>query len=275
MTTMDISVLVNSNRPWEEVVRIVRALDEAGVHAVYVPDHFMPNTEDDSIVDGPRLEAWTMLTALSQLTSSCRLGALVLGGTYRHPAIVANMVASLDTVSGGRAIAGLGAGWQVNEHAAYGIDLMTPAELSDRFEESVAVVASMLRNDRTTFAGRYFQLADAPNNPRPVQERVPVLVGGGGERRTIPMAARYADVWHVWGKPDGYAAKSRKLDQACEAIGRDPAEVRRATGFDYPVGTDIAAALEPYHEVCDEFLVFDWWDRPMQSTLDDLAAALG
>src|SRR3954454_14080684 len=108
---MHVSVLVNSNRPWDEVVRVAQTLDEAGAHAVYVPDHFMPNTEDGSIVDGPRLEAWTMLTALSQLTSSCRLGALVLGGTYRHPAIVANMVASLDTVSGGRAIAGLGAGW--------------------------------------------------------------------------------------------------------------------------------------------------------------------
>ena len=95
MTSMDVSILINSNRPWDEVVRIAQAVDDAGAHAVYVPDHFMPNTEDDSIVDGPRLEAWTMLTALSQLTSSCRLGALVLGGTYRHPAIVANMVASL------------------------------------------------------------------------------------------------------------------------------------------------------------------------------------
>src|SRR4051812_31963221 len=111
---MDVSVLVSSGRPWEEYLRIARAADEAGASAVYAPDHFMPNTEDDSIVDGDRLEAWTVLSALSQQTTSCRLGGLVLGGTYRHPAVVANMVASLDTVSGGRAIAGLGAGWQVN-----------------------------------------------------------------------------------------------------------------------------------------------------------------
>lgn len=272
---MDVSVLIGSSRPWSEVVRIAQTLDEAGVHAVYVPDHFMPNTQDDAVVDGPRLEAWTILSALSQLTSSCRLGTLVLGGTYRHPAIVANMVASLDTVSGGRAIAGLGAGWQVNEHAAYGIDLMSPRDRSDRFEESVHVVASLLREPRTTFEGRFFQLHDAPNNPKPVQEQLPILVGGGGERRTIPMAARYADVWHIWGIPESYARKSALLDQACTAIGRDPAEIRRATGFDYPVGTDIAAALEPYREVCDEFVVFDWFDRPLQSTIDDLTAALG
>src|SRR3954454_8565940 len=244
---MHVSVLVNSNRPWDEVVRVAQTLDEAGVHAVYVPDHFMPNTEDDSIVDGPRLEAWTMLSALSQVTSSCRLGALVLGGTYRHPAVVANMVASLDTVSGGRAIAGLGAGWQVNEHTAYGLDLMSPADRSDRFEESVAVVRSLLREDRTTFEGRFFRLHDAPNNPRPLQEELPILVAGGGERRTIPMAAKYADVWHIWGTPEGYARKSARLDEACATIGRDPAEIRRATGFDYAVGTDIAAAIQPYH----------------------------
>jgi alkanesulfonate monooxygenase SsuD/methylene tetrahydromethanopterin reductase-like flavin-dependent oxidoreductase (luciferase family) len=147
--------------------------------------------------------------------------------------------------------------------------------LSDRFEESVAVVAALLRERRTTFDGHHFRLVDAPNQPAPVQERVPVLVGGGGEKRTLPTAAKYADVWHVWGTPESYAAKSAKLDAACAAIHRDPAEVRRATGYPFDAGTDVAARLEPYREVCDEFVVFDWWDRPLQSTLDDLTAALG
>jgi len=271
---VDISVILDNGRPWAEVRELAQAADELGAYAIYLCDHFMGHTDDDAVSDEPMLECLTLLGALGPLTSRARLGPMVLGGTYRHPAVVANQLTALDHVSGGRAIAGLGAGWQVNEHAAYGIDLMTPHDLSDRFEESVAVISSMLREERTTFGGRYFQLDDAPNRPRPVQERLPILVGGGGERRTIPTAARYADVHHIWGSAEGYAAKSARLDEACAAIGRDPAEIRRATGFPYPVGTDYREALEPYRAVCDEFVVFDWSDRPLQSTIDDLTAAL-
>jgi F420-dependent oxidoreductase-like protein len=266
---MDVSVLVSSGRPWAEVVRIAQAADEAGAYAVYVPDHFMPDTRDGEPVDGPRLEAWTLLSALSQLTSRVRLGALVLGGTYRHPAVVANMVASLDTVSDGRAIAGLGAGWQVNEHAAYGIDLLSTRDRSDRFEESVHVVASLLREPRTTFEGRFFTLRDAPNQPAPLQERLPVLVAGGGERRTLRTVARYADAWHTWATPEGFAAKSAVLDQRCAEVDRDPAEVRRATGFFVDDLADGAAVVAPYREVCDEFVFGD-----VGHPADDLAAAV-
>jgi alkanesulfonate monooxygenase SsuD/methylene tetrahydromethanopterin reductase-like flavin-dependent oxidoreductase (luciferase family) len=271
---VDISLILDNGRPWPEVLELAQAADELGAYAVYLCDHFMGHTEDDSVTDEGMLECLTLLGALGPVTRRARLGPMVLGATYRHPAVVANALTALDHVSGGRAIAGLGAGWQVNEHRAYGIDLMDPHDRSDRFEETVAVVSALLREDRAGFHGRFFELHDAPNNPRPLQARIPVLVGGGGPRRTIPLAARYADVWHVWGTPESYAAKSALLDDACAAIGRDPAEIRRATGFPYPVGTEIAAALEPYPAVCDEFLVFDWSDRPLRSTLDDLAAAL-
>jgi alkanesulfonate monooxygenase SsuD/methylene tetrahydromethanopterin reductase-like flavin-dependent oxidoreductase (luciferase family) len=272
---VDISLIIDNGRSWAKIRELAQVADELGAYAIYLCDHFMGHTDDDTVNDEGMLECLTLLGALGPLTSMSRLGPLVLGSTYRHPAVVANQLTALDHVSGGRAIAGLGAGWQVNEHTAYGLDLMTPSELSDRFEESVAVIRSLLREDRTEFSGRFFQLHDAPNNPRPVQDRLPILVGGGGEKRTIPMAAKYADVWHIWGTPESYARRSALLDQACAGIGRDPAEIRRATGHDYPVGTDIAASLEPYREVCDEFVVFDWFDRPMQSTIDDLTAALG
>jgi F420-dependent oxidoreductase-like protein len=272
---VDISVILDNGRPWPEIRDLARAAEELGVHAVYVCDHFMEDRADGGTDDSPFLECGTLLAGLATSTERVRLGALVMGSTYRHPAVVANMVTTLDHLSGGRAIAGLGAGWQVNEHQAYGIDLLSPGDRSDRFEESVAVVASLLREERTTFEGRFFRLTDAPNKPAPLQDRLPVLVAGGGERRTLPTAARYADVWHVWGKPDGFAAKSAKLDEACAAIGRDPAEIRRATGFPYPVGADLAEAVEPYREICDEFVVFDWTDRPTESTLADLRAALG
>jgi len=272
---VDISLILDNGRPWAEVRELAQTAEGLGAHAIYLCDHFMEHVDDDSITDGPMLECGTLLGALAPLTSRVKLGAMVMGSTYRHPAVVANMVTALDHVSDGRAIAGLGAGWQVSEHTAYGIDLMSPRDRSDRFEESVAVVAALLRNDRSTFAGRYFSLHDAPNQPAPVQERLPVLVGGGGEKRTLPTAATYADTWHVWGTPESFAAKSAKLDEACAAVGRDPREIRRATGFPYPVGTDLHEALEPYRAVCDEFLVFDWHDRPVQATIDDLTAALG
>jgi alkanesulfonate monooxygenase SsuD/methylene tetrahydromethanopterin reductase-like flavin-dependent oxidoreductase (luciferase family) len=272
---VDISLIVDNGRPWLEVRELAQAADQLGAYAVYLCDHFMEHTDDDAVSDGGMLECTTLLAALGPLTSRVRLGALVMGSTYRHPAVVANVVTALDHVSGGRAIAGLGAGWQVNEHTAYGIDLLSPGDRSDRFEESVAVVAALLRQPRSTFEGRVFQLQDAPNQPAPLQERLPLLVAGGGEKRTLPTAARYADIWHTWGTPESFASKSAALDEACAAIGRAPGEIRRATGFPYPVGTNIAEAIEPYRAVCDEFVVFDWTDRPMQSTLDDLTAAMG
>jgi alkanesulfonate monooxygenase SsuD/methylene tetrahydromethanopterin reductase-like flavin-dependent oxidoreductase (luciferase family) len=271
---MDISLIVDNGRSWPDIRALAEVADQLGAYAVYLCDHFMGHTDDDTVSDEGMLESTTLLGALGPLTSRVRLGALVLGSTYRHPAIVANHVAALDHVSGGRAIAGIGAGWQVNEHAAYGIDLLSPADRSDRFEESVAVISALLRQPRSTFEGKVFRLVDAPNQPGPLQERLPLLVAGGGEKRTLPTAARYADVWHVWGTPESFAARSAKLDAACAAIGRDPSEIRRATGFDYPAGTDIAEAIEPYRAVCDEFVVFDWSDRPLQSTIDDLTSAL-
>jgi alkanesulfonate monooxygenase SsuD/methylene tetrahydromethanopterin reductase-like flavin-dependent oxidoreductase (luciferase family) len=268
-------VILDNGRPWSELRELAQAADGLGAYAIYVCDHFMGDTPDGTASDDGVLESTTVLGALAALTTRARLGPLVLGGTYRHPAVVANQVTALDHVSGGRAVAGLGAGWQVNEHAAYGIDLPGPGDLSDRFEESVAVVSSMLRQERTDFQGTYFSLHDATDDPRPLQERLPVLVGGGGERRTLPTAARYADVHHAWGSAEEFAAKSAKLDGACAAIGRDPTTIRRATGLPHPVGADYRRALEPYREVCDEFVVFDWGDRPLRSTVEDLTAALG
>ena len=175
---MDISVILDNGRPWAEVRELAQVADGLGAHAIYVCDHFMGHTDDDTVSAEGMLESMTVLAALATLTSSSRLGPLVLGGTYRHPAVVANQLTALDHVSDGRAIAGLGAGWQVNEHTAYGIDLMNPHDLSDRFEESVAVISALLREDRSDFSGRHFQLRGAPNNPKPVQARLPILVGG-------------------------------------------------------------------------------------------------
>jgi alkanesulfonate monooxygenase SsuD/methylene tetrahydromethanopterin reductase-like flavin-dependent oxidoreductase (luciferase family) len=271
---MDVSIVLDARRPWAEILGLAQAADGSEAYAVYVCDHFMAHTDDPKVSGQGVLESMTVLAALAPLTSRVRLGPLVLGAAYRHPAVVANQLTGLDHVSGGRVVAGLGAGWQPNEHLAYGIDLLPPGARSDRFEEYVAVVSSLLHQPRTSFSGDYFTLQDATNVPGPLQSRLPVLIGGDGEKRTIPTAAHFADAWHCWGTPQDFRAKSEKLAAACVAIDRDPAEVRRVTGYAYGPRVDLAAELEPYRLVCDEFVVVDWASRPLQATIDDLKRAL-
>jgi alkanesulfonate monooxygenase SsuD/methylene tetrahydromethanopterin reductase-like flavin-dependent oxidoreductase (luciferase family) len=139
------------------------------------------------------------------------------------------VAAAVDRISGGRLTLGVGAGWQENEHAAFGLDLGTVKERLDRFEEAVEILASMLRQARTTVAGSYFRVTDAPNQPGPVQERLPLMIGGGGERRTMRVAARHADEWNSWTSPDELAHKVSVLQSHCAEIGRDPGDIRVST----------------------------------------------
>jgi alkanesulfonate monooxygenase SsuD/methylene tetrahydromethanopterin reductase-like flavin-dependent oxidoreductase (luciferase family) len=190
----------------------------------------MPNDpEGGQPKDGPVLECWAVLAGLAACTEHVRLGPLVSGNLYRHPAVVAKSAAAIDQISGGRFVLGLGAGWQVNEHAAYGIDLLDVRTRLDRFEEACIVTTSLLRQPRTTFAGRHYTLTDAPCDPKPVQERLPLLLGGQGEKRMLGIVARHADEWNAWCTPELFRAKSAVLDQRCEELGRDPAEIRRST----------------------------------------------
>jgi F420-dependent oxidoreductase-like protein len=257
---------------------------------VYVVDHFMPFAPGVETVSGPVLECWTSLTALVGETSRIRLGTLVLGNTYRHPAVVANMAATLDQVSGGRLVLGLGAGWQENEHVAYGIELPPPRERLDRHEEAVQIIRSLLTEEVTNFAGRHYRLSDARCEPRPVQPRLPILMGGSGERRSIPMAGRLADEWHSWANPDTFSRRCGVLDDACSAAGRSPDEVRRVTGQQIEVrphvvddGDDIIGPvthvldrLGAYDESgADEMIVRDHARLPVREALANLTSLGG
>ena len=215
-------------RPWAETLELVQHAEATGWDGAYFADHFMPNTMDGAPADGPTFECWSVLAGLAAATERLRLGTLVCGNTYRHPAVLANVAASVDQVSGGRLVLGLGAGWQVNEHGAYGIDLFSTKERLDRFEEACEVVTGLLRNDRFTFHGRYYDITDAPCDPKPVQPVLPLLVGGGGEKRTLRIAAKFADEWNVWGSAAHLRQKIGVLAQRCEEIGRDPAEIKRS-----------------------------------------------
>ncbi len=225
---MRFSIWPSPLRPWAETLELVLHCEATGWDGAYFADHFMPNTAGDTPADGPTLECWAVLAGLAARTERLRLGPLVCGNTYRHPAVLANVAATVDHVSGGRLILGLGAGWQVNEHQAYGIDLFSTRERLDRFEEACQVLNGLLRNPRFTFHGRYYDITDAPCDPEPVQSALPLLVGGGGEKRTLRIAARYADEWNVWGSPTWLRHKIDVLERRCEEVGRDPAEIKHS-----------------------------------------------
>ena len=187
-------------------------------------DHFYPILSDST---GPCLEGWTTLTALAQATKRLRLGTLVTGIHYRHPAVLANMAAALDVVSNGRLELGIGAGWNEEESGAYGIELGTIKERFDRFEEACQVLIGLLSQDTTTFDGKFYQLKDARNEPKgPQKPHPPICIGGSGEKRTLRITPRYADHWNfVGGPPEEFARKRDVLASHCADIGRDPAEI--------------------------------------------------
>lgn len=214
---------------WSDMLAVWRAADDIDLfESGWTFDHFYPIFSDST---GPCMEGWTTLTALAQATTRLRLGTLVTGIHYRHPAVLANMASTLDIVSEGRLELGIGAGWNEEESGAYGIELGTPAERSDRFEEACEVIVGLLTQDTTTFNGKYFQLTDARNEPKPVQRpHPPICIGGNGERRTLRTAARFAQHWNfLGGPPADFTRKREILYQHCEDLDRDPAEILLST----------------------------------------------
>lgn len=226
---MRFSIWPSPMSPWDEILELVRHCEKTGWDGMYFADHFMPNAPDPTPQDGDTMECWSVLAGIAAAVPRLRLASLVTSVTYRHPAVLANIASAVDHISGGRLTLGIGAGWQVNEHAAYGIPLGSPSERLDRFEEACAVLTSMLREPRTTFDGDHFRVTDAPNQPAPVQDRMPILVGGGGEKRTMRIAARYADEWNAWTSPGVLAHKVGVLHEHGEAVGRDATGIHVST----------------------------------------------
>jgi F420-dependent oxidoreductase-like protein len=216
-------------RPWSEILELTAHCEATGWDGVYFADHFMPNGADDTPLDGDTLECWSILAALAASVPRLRLAPLVTSVTYRHPAVLANIAAAVDNVSGGRLLLGVGAGWQENEHSAYGIELGSVKARLDRFEEAVQILRSLLDEQRTTFKGEHFTITDAPNDPKPAQRRLPLLIGGGGEKRTMRIAAEHADEWNAWSSPDVLEHKVGVLRRHCDDLGRDPGEIAVST----------------------------------------------
>lgn len=210
-----------------ELQQVWRRVEDLGFGWISVWDHFYGATGKPD--DADCLEAVSMHTALAATTNRVEVGCLVYCVGYRHPAVLAKAISAIDQLSGGRAAMGLGAGWAQVEYAAYGIPFPEPKVRLDQMEEGVQVLRGLLHQDVTTFDGKWFQLHEARNEPRPVQTKLPIWVGGGGEQRTLKIAAKYADGWNVpFIAPEDFAHKCSVLDQHCETVGRDPREIRRA-----------------------------------------------
>ena len=219
---------------WDWLVEVWRKADEIELfESGWTFDHFYPlfgdSTEDC-------LEGWISLTALLQETKRIRGGVLVTGMLYRHPAVLANMASTLDITSNGRLELGIGAGWNEEECEAYGIELGSMQERFDRFEEGMEVVTQLLKQDRSTFRGNWYSLQDAMNNPKGPQNPLPICIGGGGLRRTIPAVAKYAHHWNYGTQTmslEDFKMRHNVFLKACEKEGRDPEDILISTMLRY------------------------------------------
>jgi len=262
---------------WAAFLELWRAADEMDVfESAWNWDHFYPLAEP---FDGPNLEGWTMLAALAQATSRIRLGAMVNGMHHRHPAVTANMAATLDHISGGRFELGMGAGWNAMESDAYGIALGTPKERSDRFEEGIEVIASLLSNTVTNFTGNWYRLENAWCEPKPVQDHIPIVIGGQGRQRTLRTAARFADQWDMTSpdQPSDWLALDAVLREHCDAVGRDQSEIARSVHFGFPPDADVAELADHAAGFFDAGVDIVVWSMrgPIEaSRLEPLANAL-
>ena len=223
---------VPSDRLFDRVAENAKAAENAGFDLVTVMDRFYqirgigPETE-------PMMEAYTTLSALATQTSRVKLGTLVTGVTYRNPALLAKMVTTLDVISKGRAILGIGAAWNEDEHIGYGFEFPPIKERMDRLGEALTIAKLMFTQDRPSFEGKYYRISRALNVPRPVQPGGPkILVGGGGERRTLRLLAEHGDIGHWFGgNLDDLKRKKRVFEEHCAAVNRNPSEVLLTVGL--------------------------------------------
>lgn len=229
---------------WADMLAVWQAADDIDVfESAWNFDHFYPIFSDST---GPCLEGWTMLAAMAQATRRIRLGVQVTGMPYRHPAVLANMAATLDIISGGRLDIGLGAGWNDEEADAYGIELPPLKERFDRFDEGVEAIVRLLSDETTTLTGSWVRLTDARCEPKPVQRpHPPIAIGGTGRRRTLRTTARWAQHWNaIVGEPAQWRELRDVLDGHCAELGTDPAAIESSVTVWYDPATGPAATAE-------------------------------
>lgn len=230
------------NTDYETYCALWRLAEDSGLDWASTFDHFMPIQSDPN---GPCFEGITLLAAMAAQTQRVACGLLVVGATYRHPAVLAKMAATIDHVSGGRLELGIGAAWYELEHQQYGIPFMTVKERLERLRETAHILRSLWDNETTTFEGKHFQLRDARAEPKPLQQPLPLWIGGGGERVLLRIVAEYASGWHAFLMPhEDYQRKLDALAGHCKDVGRNREEIRCSLGFVAVLGDTEAEAEE-------------------------------
>ena len=221
---------------WEEWRNITRWTEELGYESLWRSDHFFSFFGASRSIDA--LETMVSLAYTAMNSRRIRFGPLVLSMTFRHPGVLARMAAAIDQLSEGRLILGIGAGWNVPEHEAYGIELPPLKQRMDNLEEGIQVIKSLFEQESASFSGKRYTLKDAPMSPKPSQQPMPLLIGGGGEKRTLRMVARYASEWNMPAQAvERYKEKVRILEEHCEREGRDPKSIDRSLMYSYITGT--------------------------------------
>jgi alkanesulfonate monooxygenase SsuD/methylene tetrahydromethanopterin reductase-like flavin-dependent oxidoreductase (luciferase family) len=243
-------IVRNQNLPWATLLRHFRRFEELGFDSAWGCDHF----QRPSIPEAPLIEGWTMLAALAAQTERIRLGLLVSSNTFRHPPLLAKQAVTVDHISGGRLELGLGTGWWEPEHRAFGIPFPEPGELVGRFAEAVELIDLLLRQDTTTYAGRYYRVEEALFRPGPVQQPRPPLTLGAHGPRMLKIVARYADRWNSYGTVAEIRERNDRLDEACAAIGREPNGIIRSLyGWTLRIGADPWSSPEAYRDVVGRY----------------------
>ena len=221
MTRFTFGIQTIPNKPWPEMTDAWRRVESLGFDSIWLPDHFVPTFRRDL----PLFEAWTLLAGLATVTSRIRVGVLVSCNTFRHPALLAKEAVTVDHISGGRLELGIGAGWVEFEHEMFGIRYPEDSERVAMYGEAVRIVDALLRNDVTTFRGAHYTITDAPFRPGPVQKPRPPLTLAAHGPRMLRLIAPYADRWNSMGSAAEMRERGNRLNEACVAAGRDPAEV--------------------------------------------------
>ncbi|HET9756128.1 MAG TPA: LLM class flavin-dependent oxidoreductase [Candidatus Limnocylindrales bacterium] len=240
---------------WPDLRDACLAVERAGWDSLWLDDHLL---SDEADWTDPKLEGWASLAAVSSITTRVRLGLLVSSTTFRNPGLIAKLATTLDHQSGGRVVLGLGGGWFEREHDAFGIDFGAGfGERLDRLDEATGVIRRLLDGERVTHDGPFYRLRDALCEPRPVQARLPILIGGSGPTKTLRTTARYADLWNGYGNPDRIAEVSDVLRTRCDEIGRPFEGIERTVTVHAVVRDTAALALEAWTPIAERHGLVD------------------
>jgi len=232
---------------WPPLRDACLAAEASGFDAIWLDDHLL---SDEGDWRSPKLEGWTSLAALAPLTRSTDLGLMVSANTFRNPGLTAKLATTLDHLSGGRAVLGIGAGWFEREHDAFGLDFGAGfGERLDRLDEAVGLIRRLLDGERVTHEGRFYRFHEALCEPRPIRRPLPILIGGSGRQKTLRTTARYADRWNGYGSPERIAETSAVLRERCEEIGRPFEAIRRTVTMEVVIRDTEGEALAAFAEI--------------------------